>query len=238
MNTLKLKLIVILILASVCGWLVTRPRPTEAQGPNHSLFVRGFVAAAVTNIVDTATTAAPKSKDIALPNAKVVLVPFNDLDHPVASALTDLSGRFALKTAKTGTFTVCIEAQGFPRFCPQKEFRLFRVSQYLGTLRLPVPRSKTSATAFGDVMLADGSVPRGFQPFLGVNAFSKVKLTVGTSTKYDAFVNNLGEYIIPEVPVESDFTLTASIEKEARDRKIRKQTKLQPGRSYPIDFVL
>jgi hypothetical protein len=236
MNTLKLKLIVILILASVCGWLVTRPRPTEAQGPNHSLFVRGFVAAAVTNIADTATT--EKIKDIALPNAKVFLVPFNDLNHPVASALTDLSGRFALKTAKTGTFTVCIEAQGFPRFCPQKEFRLFRVSQYLGTLRVPVPRSKTSATAFGDVMLADGSVPRGFQPFLGVNAFSKVKLTVGTSTKYDAYVNNLGEYIIPAVPVGTDFTLTASIEKEALDRKIRKQTNLQPGRSYPIDFVL
>lgn len=236
MNTLKLKLIVILILASVCGWLITRPRPTEAQGPNHSLFVRGFVAAAVTNIADTTTT--EKIKDIALPNAKVFLVPFNDLNHPVASALTDLSGRFALKTAKTGTFTVCIEAEGFPRFCPQKEFRLFRVSQYLGTLRLPVPRSKTTATAFGEVMLADGSVPRGFQPFLGVNAFSHVLLTVGSGKKYNAFVNNLGEYIIPEVPVDTDFTLTASIEKEKLDRKIRKQTKLQPGRSYPIDFVL
>ena len=236
MNSLKLKLILILVLASICGWLITRPRPTEAQGPNRILFVRGFVAASITNIIAAATT--EKTKDIALPNAKVFLVPFNSLDSPVASSLTDLSGRFALKTEKTGTFTICIEAKGFPRFCPQKEFRLVRTSQYLGTVRLPIPRSNTTATAYGDVMLADGSVPRGFQPFLGVNAFSRVKLSIGTSTKYDAYVNNLGEYIIPEVPVDRDFTLTASIEKESLDRKIRKQTRLQPGRAYPIDFVL
>jgi cytochrome c5 len=237
MNTLKLKLIVILILACICGWLVTRPRPTEAQGSNRNLFVRGFVAASVFNIAG-ANTAAPRTKDIALPNAKVFLVPASSLNTPVTSALTDLSGRFALKTQKTGTFKICIEAEGFPRFCPTKEFRLFRTSQYLGTVRLPPLQGKDTATTFGEVMLADGSVPRGFQPFLGVNAFSKVTLTVGGATKYEAFVNNLGEYIIPSVPINTDFTLSASIEKETLDRPIRKQSKLLAGRSYPIDFVL
>jgi len=235
MNTLKLKLIVILILSCICGWLVTRPRPTEAQGPPRTLFVRGFVNAAVFNIVGAT---GQRTKDIALPNAKVFLVPFNNTNAPVASALTDLSGRFALKTNKTGTFTVCIEAEGFPRFCPTKEFRLFRTSQYLGALRLPPLQNKDTATSFGEVMLADGSVPRGFQPFLGVNAFSKVRLTVGDSTRYEAFVNNLGEYIIPSVPINTDFTLSATIEKETLDRRIRKQSKLLGGRSYPIDFVL
>src|SRR5215216_6636766 len=71
MNTLKIKLIVIAILSCICGWLVTRPRPTEAQGPNRILFIRGFVAASLTNIADTP---GEKSKDIALPNAKVFLV--------------------------------------------------------------------------------------------------------------------------------------------------------------------
>ena len=51
MNSLKIKLIVILILSCICGWIVTRPRPTEAQGPNKTLFVRGFVAAGVTSTV-------------------------------------------------------------------------------------------------------------------------------------------------------------------------------------------
>ena len=236
MNTLKLKLIVILILSCICGWLVTRPLPTEAQGPNKTLFVRGFVAVPITNAVVGA--AAQPIKDIALPNAKVFLVPFNNLNQPVGSSQTDLSGRFAIKTDKTGTFTVCIEAQGFPRFCPQKEFRLFRTSQYLGTLRLPLPRNEKAAATYGDVMLSDGSVPRGFEPFLGVNAFGRVKLTVGGSTKYEAYINNLGEYVIPSVPIDNDFILGASVEKESLERRIRKQTKLLAGRVYPIDFVL
>ena len=118
MNTFKLKLIVIAILSCIACWLVIRPRPTEAQAPNRSLFVRGFVAAAVTNIADSP---GERTKDIALPNAKVFLVPFNNTNQPVASAPTDLSGRFAIKTDKTGTFTICIEAAGFPRFCPSKD---------------------------------------------------------------------------------------------------------------------
>src|SRR5215216_744667 len=177
MNSLKIKLIVIVILSCICGWIVTRPRPTEAQGPNKFLFVRGFVAAGVTSTV--AGASAVKIKDIALPNAKVFLVPFNNLNQPVDSALTDLSGRFAIKTDKTGTFTICIEAEGFPRFCQQREFRLFRTSQYLGTLRVPLPRNSPSAAAFGEVKLADGSVPRGFEPFVGVNAFGRVRLAAG-----------------------------------------------------------
>jgi len=179
-----------------------------------------------------------KIKDIALPNAKVFLVPFNNLNQPVASALTDLSGRFALKTDKTGTFTVCIEAEGFPRFCPRREFRLFRTSQYLGTLQLPLPRNSRAAATFGELRLADGSVPRGFEPFLGVNAFGRVRLTVGGTRRYEAYVNNLGEYIVPSVPIDSDFTLSASIDKEALQRRIRRQTKLRAGRAYPIDFQL
>jgi len=236
MNSLKLKLIVILILSCICGWIVTRPRPTEAQGPGKTLFVRGFVAAGVTSTVESAS--ALKIKDIALPNAKVFLVPFNNTNQPVDSALTDLSGRFAIKTDKTGTFMVCIEAEGFPRFCPQNQFRLFRTSQYLGTLRVPLPRNSQAAAIFGDVLLADGSVPRGFDPFLGVNAFGRVKLNVGGSTRYDAYVNNLGEYIIPSVPIDRDFILSANIEKETLERRIRKQTKLLAGRTYPIDFQL
>jgi hypothetical protein len=236
MNSLKIKLIVILILSCICGWIVTRPRPTEAQGPAKILFVRGFVAAGVSSTV--AGASAVKIKDIALPNAKVFLVPFNNLTQPVASALTDLSGRFAIKTEKTGTFTICIEAEGFPRFCQQREFRLFRTSQYLGTLRVPLPRNSQAAAVYGDVLLADGSIPRGFDPFLGVNAFGRVKLNVGSSTRYNAYVNNLGEYIIPSVPIDRDFVLSANIEKETLNRRIRRQTKLLAGRAYPIDFQL
>src|SRR2546425_5123038 len=175
MNSLKLKLIVVALLLGTSIWLVCRPRASEAQGPNQTLFVRGFVAAAVQS---TVAGAAVKTKDIALPNAKVFLVPFNDLNKVIASSPTDLSGRFGIKTDQTGTFTLCVEADGFPRFCPSAEFRLFKTSKYYGALRLPLPQNSKSAAAYGEVTLADGSNPRGFEPFLGVNSYGRVKLTV------------------------------------------------------------
>ncbi|MEK6282989.1 MAG: hypothetical protein AABN95_21740 [Acidobacteriota bacterium] len=234
MSGLKLKLIVVALLLGISIWLVWHPRPGEAQrrGPNRTLFVHGFVAAVVVGGIE-------KSKDIALPNAKVFLVPFNDLNKIIASSPTDLSGRFAIKTDQTGTFTLCVEADGFPRFCPKSEFRLFGTSKYYGTLRLPpLTRNSKSATAYGEVTLGDGSTPRGFEPFLGVNSYARVKLTIGGSVKHEAYVNNFGEYIVPSIPLDQDFSLAASIDHENLERRIRKATSFQAGRATPIDFQL
>ncbi|MCU1268548.1 MAG: domain containing protein [Acidobacteria bacterium] len=227
MNSLRLKLIVVGILLGVCAWLVFHPRASEAQVKGQNLFVRGFVAAVVTG-------GEQKIKEIALPNAKVFLVPFNDLTKVIASSPTDLSGRFAIKTDQTGTFTLCVEADGFPRFCSTDEFRLLRTSKYYGTLRLPLPRSKTAAV-YGEITLGDGSNPRGFEPFLGVNSYGRVKLTVAGGTTHEAYINNFGEYIMPAVPLDKDFSLSAAIDSEKLDRGIRK-LQLQSGRAYPIDF--
>ncbi|HLO00215.1 MAG TPA: carboxypeptidase-like regulatory domain-containing protein [Pyrinomonadaceae bacterium] len=229
MTSLKIKLIVVTLLLGVSIWLICQPRPGEAQVPGRTLFVRGFVAVGIPE-------ATQKLKDIALPNARVFLVRFDDLNKVIASSPTDLSGRFAIKTDATGTFTLCVAADGFPRFCSGQEFRLFKTSKYYGTLRLPLPRNSKSAAAYGEVTLADGSNPRGFEPFLGVNAYGRVKLSVAGTSQHEAYINNFGEYIVPSVPIDSDFSLAASIEKEHLERRIRKLTKLQPGRAYPIDF--
>lgn len=233
MNSFRLKLLVIAVLLGAVAWVVWRPQPSEAQGPSPTLFVRGFVAVSVVNPTAVAVVSA---RDVFLPNAKVFLVPFNDLTHPIASTVTDLSGRFALKTNKSATFTICVEADGFPRFCAPNEFRLTKVSKYYGTLRLPLPKDLKNATTFGSVILGDGSQARAFEPFLGVNAHGMVELTVGGTSRYKAYVNNFGEYIIPAVPIGSDFNLRASVEKESLQRRISTKTKLTGARAYQIDF--
>ena len=160
MNSFRIKLLIIAVLLGVVGWLVWRPQPSEAQGPNPTLFVRGFVAVSVA----TPTAGAVITpREVFLPNAKVFLVPFNDLTHPVASTITDLSGRFALKTNKSATFTICVEAEGFARFCAPNEFRLTKVSKYYGTLRLPIPQDARNATTYGRVILGDGSTARALR---------------------------------------------------------------------------
>ena len=177
------------------------------------MFVYGFVVAAV--IPQT-----QKSKDIALPHAKVFLVPINDLNKPLASSLTDLSGRFALKTNQAGVFTLCVEAEGFPRTCSGKEFRLEKgATIHSDTIRLRPGKNQDSATAFGEVTLRDGSHPRGFEPLLGVNSYGRVELQVGTSTVFRGYVNNFGEYIVPTIPVKQDFTLRVSVDNETLVRR-------------------
>jgi cytochrome c5 len=216
-------------------WLlkVSTAQPASQQ----TFFVRGYVAASV-------TTETQRRKDIALPHASVFLVRFNDLNTPLTSALSDLSGRFALKTNETGVFTLCVEADGFPRSCSGQEFRIDPTSPQsgnnvlrYGTLRLRPDLKPDSAVVYGVVTLKDGTIARGFEPFLGVNAYSRVELSTSAGTRYKGFINNFGEYIVPKVPIQEDFVLRASIDSETLEQRINKLTDLQGTRAYPFDFV-
>jgi hypothetical protein len=66
-------------------------------------------------------------------------------------------------------------------------------------------------TFYGRVRFKDGSLPRHIEPMFNVNAFAIVRAVVvgGAPT---AYVNNDGDYILPNVPVWKPFTLQASIE--------------------------
>src|SRR5579872_6886597 len=66
-------------------------------------FIRGTVAVAVTDDKQ-------KARDIFLPHAAVLLVRQTAPTTAIASALTDLSGRFIIKTQEVGVFMLCVEA--------------------------------------------------------------------------------------------------------------------------------
>ncbi len=205
----------------------------QPPGSGKSLFVNGFVLVPVTN--QTKQVAA-----IELPHASVFLVQAANTSLVVASAQTDLSGRFTIKTNKTGLFRLCVEADGFPRTCPEKRFA---IEPKLGSVRygnvlMPIGGQRDSAAAYGIVTLADGSRPRGFWPSMGINAYAQVELTTTAGATFRAFVNNEGQYIVPSIPVGQDFTLTVIVEKEKLERRINKLTNLQPGRNYEFDFEL
>jgi cytochrome c5 len=198
--------------------------------PNKNLFVRGFVEASVSARVE-------KLKLIALPHASVFLVRAGQLNTPVASALSDLSGRFSIRTSETGTFQLCVEADGFPRFCPSKEFRLFSLPVRYGHLVLPVSHSQDTANAYGQVTLLDGSLARGFEPFMTVNSYPVVEFGAPRAKPVRrAYVNNFGEYILPGIPIRRNFVFRAIADKEVLERPIDQRTGIAPGRDYPFDF--
>jgi cytochrome c5 len=212
------------------------PEPSRLQPTTpREHFVRGHVAAVVP--VDQ-----QKLRDIFLPHASVFLVRQNAMSTPVASAVTDLSGRFMIKTREIGVFLLCVEAQGFPRTCPDKVFRDPLPVTDAGTLRLPLFNGVATvpspvAAAWGAVSLHDGKLARGFAPAMGVNFFPTVTLESKT-LKYRGEVNEFGEYIVPAIPVREDFVLRVDVEKQFQERKIQAQTGLVPGHAYQLDFVL
>src|SRR5882757_2554231 len=122
---------------------------TTQPAPKGIHFVRGTVMVPVggAQTLTLVAVAAPRGRDIALPRASVFLVRPNALNVPVASALSDLSGRFLIKTKESGTFTLCVEADGFKRFCADKQFTVVKPVFSYGNFRLPLPNVDNMAAA-------------------------------------------------------------------------------------------
>src|SRR3989442_4382615 len=112
------------------------PSAGKVQPPSGTLrFVAGVIVASF-----NPSEGAMKTRDIALPHASVFLVRPTDLNTPLASALSDLGGRFIIKTDQTGDFSLCVAADGFTRVCAPKQFTLgAAVSVSYGSLRIALP---------------------------------------------------------------------------------------------------
>jgi hypothetical protein len=224
---------VILSLTLVAWVLISKAGFVQSQTDN--LFVRGTVIATLRS---PAPVGGQKTKEVALPHASVFLVPFGDRAHPVASTLSDLSGRFLLKTPKKGVFSVCVEADGFNGNCSNKEFSLQTTSHNFGDFKVSPKIDDANASLFGTLRLRDGHLPRGFYPLLGINAYATVDLATASGATYRSFVNNFGDYVIPQVPVKEKFTVQFGIDEEVLKRDVDPQTGLKPGRSYELSGIL
>ncbi|HXI88356.1 MAG TPA: hypothetical protein VNH64_12910, partial [Parvularculaceae bacterium] len=201
-------------------------------GAPKRVFVSGYVSAAV-------TTPATKLHDIALPHASVFLYLSSAPANPVASTLSDLSGRFKLKADKPGVYDLCVELKGFPRTC-QRHLTLAKTSTTISPFRMARTHGDTRdrATLFGKTTLADGSIPRGFAPMLKVNAFVKYQVKSAAGIEFEGYLNEFGEYIAPSVPTSEDFTIELAIDNAKRTILVRKETQLAPNADHEFNIYL
>jgi mono/diheme cytochrome c family protein/cytochrome c5 len=204
----------------------------QSQPPNH--FVRGTVIALMGT---QATLHSNKIKKVALPNARVYLIPFGDRAHPVASTTSDLSGRVLLKTSKKGIFDLCVEADGFTDSCSGKEFRLESNNHNFDEFPISPKIDEKTASVYGSISLRDGHLPRAFYPYLGVNSYVSVELLIANNITYKGFVNNFGEYVIPQVPIADKFSVNFSIDGEVSKREIDPQTGFIAGSSNELSAI-
>ncbi len=241
MKAKQTSMVLILLLALVAIGFGVAPAckivvPPAPPGPSLAGplgFVRGTVVVVFSD---------PKGdnvrREIALPGAKVFLVPYKAQSSPVASTLSDLSGRFLLKTEKKDIFLVCVEADGFDRTCGEQRVIFDQGSVAYGNLALRAPLSKTETLGYGSVRLQDGRVARGFAPSLDVNSYARVEMSVENGAKQTSYVNNLGEFVMPRVPVGKAFQIKATIDNETLSRQVTSAAKVTVGRPEPFTFVL
>jgi hypothetical protein len=208
------------------GVALVSPSPSLAQ-PTSQLYVRGYVFAEVLDRFE-------KRHTTALPHASVFLADARDFSKRVAANLSDLSGHFTLKAEQSvviitkpttfvpppPAFVICVKAEGFDDICDER--RIF------------------ASTDVGHILIrphkSDNNIARGFDPLFSVNAYPTIELKNSSGLLYKGFINNYGEYIVPNVPVKEDIILSASIENERVERKISAGAGLSPNIGFQFTF--
>src|SRR6185312_4881045 len=181
--------------------------------------VRGFlVAAAPAARSDIAGVALrPQlAKSIYLPGIKVVLD--NVRTHQQSpTVLTDLSGRFTLRAPARGAYRICWSSPVYGAGCTMANWTIGTRPLYISSVPLVLPVKKGMAAFYGHVTDLEGGSVRTYRPYFNVNAFARlaVEATDGGSKGFlsQVFVNNLGDYLVPYVPVNQRMTVIAAIEK-------------------------
>src|SRR5262249_52613841 len=176
-------------------------KPPAPQTAQVAPFIRGYVATPVGGREKLAAlVAASRTRDIYLPNVRVFLLNLAD-NRRTAPIRTDLSGRFTV-FAKQGRYRVCWEAKGFVSDCSKDIYSLSNAPINVGAIRIPIDRAPKTTAVSGTVRLADGSQPRFLEPMANGNAFGQVELIDHRGNVIStAYVNNFGEYLLPQVPV-------------------------------------
>jgi hypothetical protein len=180
-----------------------RLRGEMAAPPGGGALIRGYVAVRVggANQGGDFPGGKPQRTDIYLPDVLVTLrnPETGDVTDPVR---TDLSGRFTTRAALKARYEICYEAKGFDPGCTGTFVSADRRYRSIGTVAIPLPQGRGFVAVFGDVKLADGSVPRALEPTFNVNAFATISLLDARGNlRHAAAVNNDGLYVLPQVPL-------------------------------------
>lgn len=224
------------------GPAITRPTSVapvaSVRGimPQH-LMVRGYLAARILEATGEGNVRRERGKDIYLPGVIAYLTLANGT-APLSEAKSDLAGRFTLYAPQRGIYKVCWRPAGFVPGCT-KAFALGARPEFLSKIIVSIAPSKDTVAVYGRVSMGDGSLPRTFEPMSSINARATVTLSTSANARpYDTWVNDFGEYIIPQAPVRGNFALTARIEASSVTLKVLPEAELfrAPAHAFDLRF--
>lgn len=172
---------------------------------------------------------------IHLPDITVILRTPADVE--VERVRTDLSGRFSFPHQRAGTYKLCWEGAGFSAACHGAPLVISSQSVHVGELVVQIAKSSSHAAVYGRARFADHSLPRYFEPYANVNAFTTLQLLDGGAAVAKVYVNNSGHYLIPNAPVQKNLTIEATNE-NGLDEYSLVAGALLPAHAFHMDLRL
>ena len=133
---------------------------------------------------------------------------------------SDLSGRFYFNQVKPGDYTICWSADNFQTGCLPKPVTVSTKNLHLGKIAISPARDKKGYSLYGKVRFMDGENPRHFDFNNNVNAFATVTAENNGAVVGEAYVNNYGNYILPQLPVKTDLVINVEVENTGLKRHI------------------
>lgn len=210
------RLVLVSGLAAFAGILGCQPGGVQpapkASGPRVTPYIRGYLVIGTAGKVgERVASVGINDPVIFVPGIKVSLV--DSATNAVRDTFrTDLSGRFTFWGVRPGGYRICWQAPGFRSDCFASGITITDRPINLRWFPIAVERKDSTAVVFGQVDMRSGTT-RTFDPSLGVNAFARVFLVDLNGRPFDsAYVNNLGDYILPQVPTNQMWRLEARLE--------------------------
>src|ERR1051325_934253 len=201
--------------------------------------VRGYIALPIPqlNNLFLAANVRSRTRDIYLPGLKVFLRAADGTK--TAAGLTDLSGRFTLPARPGRRYQVCWESGSLGSGCTKQIYAVADTPAFLSKVLIYAKTAEKRPIVYGNVAFADGFSPRTREPMENVNSFACVELVDRGGKVLDkVYVNNFGEYVLPNVPGGEDIILRVKIEGSITDQRIRKEANLSGSAFQPIDLTI
>lgn len=220
--------------------VVTRFNPVvmsdkDRRGPRAKPYVRGYIV--TRDLAGRRDLEHKRAVYVYLPDVNVYLL--DPVTRDVKSRTrTDLNGRFSFPPQPPGTYQLCWRLGGFVPGCLSKPVVVQAKPVFVGEIAISVEAREHHATVYGRVTGSDGRPVRFLEPLSNINAFVRVSALDGQgNVRATAFVNNSGEYVLPQVPTHETVRVRAEIETGSETRSVAREV-LSSGTLHRVDIVM
>lgn len=146
-----------------------------------------------------------------LPMVEITLQPVNRPGTVFGPWRTTQAGVFVSQPVPAGQYTLCAGGDGWERHC--REISLADGRLHLDPFAMRPATNRETGSVFGRVTLADGGFPQADVPYANILKAARVTAFASNGAVLrQAFVNTLGDYVLPALPARARTRIVVTFE--------------------------